>query len=126
MVSVPYGDSRDDNSWTEDVIAFGAPLRNHRFKPLVKRFWEKVEIRGEDECWPWLASVMQSGYGQFAMGVGRGMKPAHKIAYALKKGRVPDAHDVHHTCEYKLCCNPAHLEPREMNRHRVQANTKGA
>ena len=33
---------------------------------IVARFWAKVDRRGDDECWPWLASTRSKGYGAFA------------------------------------------------------------
>lgn len=30
----------------------------------LERFWTKVDVRGPDECWPWLAAITD-GYGRF-------------------------------------------------------------
>lgn len=32
---------------------------------LLERFWIKVDQRGDDECWPWIAGKNSSGYGSF-------------------------------------------------------------
>jgi hypothetical protein len=68
------------------------------------RFWPKVDRRGEDECWPWLASRYRNGYGQFE-GAG-----AHRFAYELARGPIPDGLVIDHTCGQKFCVNPRHLE----------------
>ena len=31
--------------------------------PEHPRFWSKVDIRGDNECWPWTAYRNPSGYG---------------------------------------------------------------
>jgi len=31
----------------------------------MKRFWDKVKIGKEDECWEWIASGRGNGYGCF-------------------------------------------------------------
>jgi hypothetical protein len=38
------------------------------------------------------------------------MVGAHRFAYELAKGPVPDGFDVHHTCLTRRCVNPDHLE----------------
>ena len=38
-----------------------------KLRPLADRFWEKVDVHGPDECWPWKASNVK-GYGQLRVG----------------------------------------------------------
>lgn len=72
----------------------------------MKRFWDKVDVRGPDECWDWSASLNGRGYGAFAMG-GR-MRTASRIAWTLTHGDPGRLH-VLHRCDRPRCCNPAHL-----------------
>lgn len=77
-----------------------------------KRFWSRVEIRGPQECWPWAAGRQPNGYGRFWLD--GEMTLAHRVAWAAAHDAPTTARDggppvVRHTCDYRLCCNPAHL-----------------
>jgi len=79
---------------------------HHKIKgrPLVERFWEKVDIRGPDECWDWLAYKNKDGYGFFWL---KGKHPsAHRVAWELTNGEIPEGMNVLHHCDNPSCCNP--------------------
>ena len=78
-------------------------------KTLPERFWEKVAPAGPDECWLWTASLNDGGYGQFALD-GRPHR-AHRIAYELMIGPIPDGLHIDHLCRVRRCVNPYHLDP---------------
>lgn len=78
-----------------------------RRKSLEERFWEKV--RKTDGCWLWTAAKMPNGYGEFGVGRGR-YKYAHRLAYELSVGGIPDGLDIDHLCRNRGCVNPSHLE----------------
>jgi hypothetical protein len=70
------------------------------------RFESKVDKSGgPDACWPWIASRMHTGYGWFRLN-GKMMK-AHRVAYRLWKGAIPDGLHVLHKCDNPCCCNSA-------------------
>jgi hypothetical protein len=73
------------------------------------RFWSKVERRADDQCWPWQGTVLASGYGQFRVGLGHAR--AHRYAYELLVGPIPDGLTIDHLCRNRACVNPAHMEP---------------
>lgn len=81
---------------------------------LVERFWSKVDRRGDEECWPWLGSCTEKGYGQMADGdlaVPRPRKVlASHIALAIAGRPRPSLiHIAMHSCDNPPCVNPAHL-----------------
>jgi HNH endonuclease len=84
----------------------------------ARRFWGKVDRSGgPDACWPWTAS-RKEGYGQFWTNREHNPIPrAHRVAYELTHGEIPEGHLVHHLCENRLCVNPAHLVALEPGEH---------
>lgn len=80
-------------------------------KQRVDAFWSKVKLPdliGTDECREWQASCNQGGYGSFGIG-NYTTRPAHRIAYQIANGAIPDGLDVLHCCDNPPCCNPDHL-----------------
>lgn len=75
----------------------------------LQRFWAKVDVRGEDDCWLWTAALATGGYGLY--GVDQRMKLCHRFAYELLVGPIPDGLQIDHLCRNRRCVNPSHLEP---------------
>lgn len=72
------------------------------------RFWLKVSLQ-QHGCWEWQAGLYNAtGYGQFWLN-GKG-ELAHRIAYTLINGLIPEGLAIDHLCRNRRCCNPAHLE----------------
>lgn len=69
------------------------------------RFWSKVDKDGE--CWLWTASLGTTGYGQIGH---RGkMVKAHRVAWELTNGPIPNGMYVCHQCDNPPCVRPDHL-----------------
>jgi hypothetical protein len=74
----------------------------------VERFWSRVDRASTpDGCWPRLGSRDKDGYG-FASWRGRTVL-AHRQAYELAVGPIPDGMLVCHSCDNPPCCRPGHL-----------------
>lgn len=79
----------------------------------AEKFWEKVERRGPDECWPWTGYCIKPaprrlGYGVYSYAKSKAAR-AHRVAYMLSVGPIPERMSVCHRCDNPPCCNPAHL-----------------
>lgn len=79
-----------------------------------ERFWSKVAIAGENDCWEWTAYRL-NGYGRF--GVGGRAENGGRIMYAQRwiwerhlGITVPEGFTIDHLCRNRACCNPSHME----------------
>jgi hypothetical protein len=80
-------------------------------QPEEQRFWEKVLIGTDDECWVWGGATDPDGYGWFSFTGKRTdntTTSAHRYSALLKYGNLGD-NLVRHTCDTRACVNPAHL-----------------
>ncbi len=83
-------------------------------------FFRKADMSGGFAgCWPWRGTLTE-GYGH----IGRNpVSSAHRYAYELFVGPIPDGFSIDHlchgwdrdcpggvTCPHRSCVNPAHLE----------------
>lgn len=80
-------------------------------RPAEIRFWEKVnKTPGHGpwgDCWIWTAAKDTSGYGHMLFG--KKIVKAHRIAWMLEKGPIPDGLDCLHKCDVSLCVRVEHL-----------------
>lgn len=85
---------------------------------MIARFWAKVDSSGGPAaCWPYMGGRKKAnGYGTFfakRATPGKSGKSlavnAHKFAYVVSKGQVPEGLIVRHKCDNPPCCNPDHL-----------------
>jgi hypothetical protein len=79
-----------------------------------ERFLAKIEKRllidSLGECWIWMHSRYEKGYGKFRSGPT--MVKAHRWAYEHWIEPIPSGLTIHHKCEQPRCVNPNHLEPK--------------
>lgn len=87
--------------------------------PIEQRFWNRVNKNSPPPahlphlgaCWLFTGKARLREYGSVAGVLNGKRRPlyAHRVAWELTHGPVPDGLIVCHHCDTPLCCNPAHL-----------------
>jgi hypothetical protein len=90
------------------------PTPSHRVpQRVLDTFFNKVDVRGDNECWPWRRSLGSHGYGQIGWN-GKDGRPtvttAHRVAWITVHGNIPPLHSVRQICGSRVCENPGHLK----------------
>lgn len=89
---------------------------------IVDRFWSKVAEQ-KDGCLTWQGQLSVGGYGVFNV-----RKPlrmyAHRFAYELLVGPIPDGLELDHLCRNRACANVLHLDPVTHAENRARTPAK--
>jgi len=78
---------------------------------ISARFWGKVR-KTKDACWIWAASKRSKGYGAFVWTDPGGrivQGRAHRFAWQLARGPIPEDMCVLHHCDVPACVRVDHL-----------------
>jgi len=92
--------------------AAAAEPRSIDLKKLRPRFEAAIEMVPEAGCWLWVKALGdKTGHGVIGDGRGRPSKllKAHRLAWMLYRGPIPEGLSVLHKCDVGCCCNPEHL-----------------
>lgn len=88
--------------------------RVRRGTPTAERIAHYTDRSGgPDACWLWTGYRSRFGYGKLGMRGADGSRQvcvrAHRVAYELAHGPIPEGLCVLHRCDTPACVNPAHL-----------------
>jgi hypothetical protein len=97
--------------------------------PLVDWFWKRVDVKGINDCWPWLQGTNGCGYGAvFLTSVPHErihMVGAHRLSWILTHGEIPKGMLICHHCDNPICVNPAHLFMGTYHDNAIDCHDKG-
>jgi hypothetical protein len=80
------------------------PHNKGKYSDPRASFMAKVDLTGS--CWLWMGGVFPSGYGAFRTGR---LSRAHRAAYELFVGPIPEGMGVLHRCDVRPCVSPDHF-----------------
>lgn len=97
-----------------------SPRAHRRQQSAEVQFWGHVANcgAGDDDCWEWRGAIRQR-YGAF------GGIAAHRMAWMLHNGPIPDGLVILHRCDNPPCCNPRHLSPGTQAKNMADKSAKG-
>lgn len=83
------------------------PGNGHRRRGWMVRYWENVQKKGDDECWPWTGCIDSTGYGiTWINGCKWG---AHRFSFLIANGKIDPDLLCLHSCNNRWCVNPRHI-----------------
>jgi len=98
-------------------VAITPPTRR-RYESLIDRLISNSYMEEGSECWLWMGSLNNHGYGKINRRLKRGPRKgrvvteqAHRVAYVAFMGvrRLTPKSVIRHSCDARSCINPAHL-----------------
>lgn len=100
-------------------------------KPIAPqdRFMSFVHMEPNTGCWLWCGSLNNKGYGQFGIGSEFNgtakLTYAHRFAWEMSFGKIPNGMCVLHKCDVPACANPAHLFLGTQAENMIDMHSKG-
>lgn len=73
----------------------------------IARYWSRVKILGQGECWNWIGLISKNGYGRITFY--KKQFTSHRVGYFMANGAFPKRMFICHHCDNPKCVNPDHF-----------------
>lgn len=108
----------------EDPYRYWRPSPPLPSKADIERFWSYVLIGSKDECWPW-RTLKRGAFWWRIKGV-RVKELSSRLAFRISRGRdIGPREVVAHSCDWRACCNPDHLEAKTQQQNTQDGVDRG-
>jgi hypothetical protein len=97
--------------------------RKLTLEEAIENFMEKVSPEPMSGCWIWMGNCSKSGYGKVK--INQKDLRAHRAAWILFRGSIPDGLVLCHKCDIRPCVNPEHLFPGSLRDNTQDMIRKG-
>jgi hypothetical protein len=91
--------------------------------PLSERISRRAEPDLNSGCLLWSGAVSNRGYGVIC--VDNRPRAAHRVAYEVHRGPIPDGMILLHSCDTPSCVNPDHLRVGTVKDNTADMMAKG-
>ncbi len=85
---------------------YGDPTATFQRPTLLDRFWTRV-TKNDEGCWLWTGTLTGAGYGQIRLR--KKAIYAHRLAWEIENGPIPEGMLIDHICHNARCVRPDHL-----------------
>lgn len=96
-------------------------------RKVAESLWDHIMVGSPEECWPWTGARSGRGYGNVTRKV-HGRKQTfgvHRLIFELVKGTPTPGRCICHSCDNRICSNPAHLWEGTHKDNTTDMMTKG-
>ena len=79
-----------------------------------------MRVTHNEQCVLWTGHIAKDGYGRVNRDSrNRSPQLAHRWAWEMLRGPIPDGYEIHHICGKRACVNTGHLQLVTRSEHRA-------